>query len=119
MRRTAQISLFDRDHTKREIKKHSSIVQIGSVSTLQERKAMNTLIWVAKDFLKRNPEQRSFTCDLGIIKRLAGLGANDNDGLKDVLRNLHNTMIEYNILRKDKKERGVFSFLAEVNITSG
>lgn len=39
-----------------------------------------------------------------------------NDDLKAALRNLRNNPIEYNIFNKDKKERGVFSFLAEVKI---
>ena len=57
-----QISLFDDDQTFREIKKHSSIVQMNNITTLQERKALNSLIWIAKDILKREPEKRVFDC---------------------------------------------------------
>ena len=99
-----------------EIKKHSSIVQMSNITTLQERKAMNSLIRIAKDQLKRSPEQRSFVCDISILKRLSGLNDTSNVDLKDALRNLSSTKIEYNILNKDKEERGVFSFLAEVKI---
>ena len=79
---------------------------------------MNSLIRLAKDQLKRHPESRVFQCDIGIIKRLSGLTDSDNSDLKDALRNLSSTKIEYNILHKDKEERGVFSFLAEVKITT-
>lgn len=56
------ISHFDGNQNYREIKKHSSIVQMNNVTTLQERKALNSLIWVAKDILKREPEKRVFEC---------------------------------------------------------
>ncbi len=79
---------------------------------------MNSLIWIAKDCLKRNPEERVFQCDIGIIKRLSGLNDSDNSDLKDALRNLSSTKIEYNILNKDKEEWGIFSFLAEVKIST-
>ena len=118
MAKNTQPDLFDKEHSIWEIKKHSSIVQMSNVTTLQERKAMNSLIWIAKDQLKRKPEQRSFVCDIGMIKRLSGLNDNANTELKDALRNLSLTKIEYNIFNKDKEEWGVFSFLAEVKITA-
>lgn len=118
MAKKAQANLFDGENAVWEIKKHSSIVQMSNITTLQERKAMNSMIWIAKDQLKRKPEQRSFVCDIGMVKRLSGLNDNDNSELKEALKNLSLTKIEYNIFNKDKEERGVFSFLAEVKITS-
>ena len=94
---TRQISLFTED-THFEIKKHSSIVQMSSIATLQERKVMNVLLWIAKDHLKRNPDERVFVSDLGILKRLAGLKKNDNTKLKEALRHLADMTIEYNIM---------------------
>jgi hypothetical protein len=88
-----------------EIKKHSSLVQMNNVTTLQQRKAMNSLIWIAKDQLKRNPEARSFSIDLGIIKKLSGINRNDNSELKSALKALVSLVIEYNILGKEKFER--------------
>ncbi len=41
-----------------------------------------------------------------------------NDELKKSLRNLKQRTIEYNVFNKDKEERGIFSFLAEVKIIS-
>lgn len=92
-----QIRLFDGDKNYREIKKHSSIVQMNSVATLQERKVLNTLIRVAKDFLKREPEKKVFTCGIGILKRLTGMKDSDNKKLKEALENLAHSKIEYNI----------------------
>ena len=64
MKKAYQATALDSSDARREIKKHSSIVQMGNVTTLQERKAMNSLIWIARDILKRNPEERSFHCDI-------------------------------------------------------
>lgn len=109
-------NLFSQSQTTFEIKKHSSLVQIGNIATSQERKAMNALIRIAKDVLKRNSECKYFTCDIGIVKRLIGITSNDNILLKEALKNLQRTEIEYNVLNKDKEERWIFSFLAEVKI---
>jgi len=87
-----------------EIKKHSSLVQMNNVTTLQQRKAINALIRIAKDQLKRNPEARSFSIDLGIIKKLSGINRNDNSELKSALKALVSLVIEYNILGKEKFE---------------
>ena len=82
------MSLFEGSGAIWEIKKHSSIIQMSNVTTLQERKAMNSLIRIAKDALKRNPNEREFVCDIGIIKRLAWLKDSENKYLKKALRNL-------------------------------
>ena len=117
MSKTKQYSLFREDASLWEIKKHSSLVQISNIATLVQRKAMNALVCVAKDMLKRNPEQRIFSCDLSVVKRLCGLKNNDNEDLKQGLRALRNLSIEYNVLHKDKsKQRGIFSFLAYAEI---
>jgi len=71
MGRKTQISLFDNNNLTYEIKKHSSMVQMSNITTLQERKAMNAMIRIARDVLKRNKGALSFTCDIGLIKRLA------------------------------------------------
>ena len=118
-KRSTQISIRDREGSHWEIKKHSSMVQMTNVTTLQERKVMNALIWIAKDILKREPKSTVFSCELGILKRLCGLYDTNNNELKDALRNLVETTVEYNIFNKDKKERGVFSVLAEAKIKEG
>jgi plasmid replication initiation protein len=117
MNRAKQYSLFKGDESFWEIKKHSSLVQISNMASLVQRKSMNALVCVAKDSLKRTPEQRVFKCDLSVIKRLCGLGNNDNESLKEGLKTLKNLNIEYNVMNKDKsKQRGVFSFLSYAHI---
>ena len=65
--------LKDSDNSLWEIKKHSSLVQMSHLGTLMERKVMNALIRLAKDALKRNPGERSFSCDIGLVRHLSGL----------------------------------------------
>jgi len=105
MDKNKQISLLQEQTGVLEIKKHSSLVQINNVTTMQQRKAMNSLIWVAKDQLKRNSEKKSFSIELGLLKRLAGISRNDNTELKQSLKALVSLIIEYNILGKDNYER--------------
>lgn len=64
---------------------------------------MNGIIYIIKDQLARNPEQRIFKTDLGILKRLSGIRRTDNSNLKKALRGLATMAIEYNILNKDKE----------------
>ena len=117
MNRAKQYSLFKEDESFWEIKKHSSLVQISNLASLVQRKSMNALVCVAKDILKRNPEQRIFKCDLSLIKRLCGLRNNDNEGLKEGLRALQNLNVEFNVMNKDKsKQWGIFSFLSYAHI---
>ena len=65
---------------------------------------MNAMIRIAKDALKSNPEERLFTCDLGLVKSLCGLNDTNNIELKNALRSLADTKIEYNIFNKEKRE---------------
>jgi len=117
MDQSKQISLLQEQEGLLEIKKHSSLVQINNVTTMQQRKAMNSLIWVVKDQLKRDPDKKSFSIELGLLKRLAGISRNDNTELKHSLKALVSLIIEYNILGKDNYERGAFPFLSLVRIS--
>lgn len=71
MEDSKQLALFEEGNGLLEIKKHSSLVQMNNVTTLQQKKAMNALIWVAKDQLKRDPERRVFEIDLYLVKKLS------------------------------------------------
>lgn len=116
MQTNRQITLFEENYDVLEIKKHSSLVQMNNIATLHQRKAINALIRIAKDQLKREPEKRLFTVELGTIKKLSGIGRNDNKELKQSLLALVKLIIEYNILGKDKEQRGAFAFLSSVRI---
>lgn len=70
MPKTTQISLFDVNQNRLEIKKHSSLTQISSGASAVGRKLMNALILIAQDSLHRNPIQRVFYADVGVVKWL-------------------------------------------------
>lgn len=111
-----QQSLFQDLSWTFEIKKHSSLIQMQWDASLIQRKAMNGIIYIIKDQLARNPEQRIFKTDLGILKRLSGIRRTDNSNLKKALRGLATMAIEYNILNKDKEMWWVFTFLSHAQI---
>jgi hypothetical protein len=98
------------------INKHSAIVHMSNATTMMARKAMNALIRIAKDTLKRHPDTKIFNVDIGVIKNLSGIRTGDNEALKDALRSLAHTKLEYNILNKDSEERTVCSFLARATV---
>lgn len=98
------VSLFSESGEQWEIKKHSSLVQMGNITTLIERKSLNALIYIAKDQLKRNPNANVFTCDLNTIRRLTGWNNPNNSELKKALESLVDTKIKYNIFKKDNSQ---------------
>ena len=81
-----------------EIFKHSALIQISNRITLQQRKIINALHLVIKDQLKRDPDRRLFTFEIGLLKRLAGIARRDTRGLKLALKKLTEIPIEYNVL---------------------
>lgn len=116
-KKTKQISLFEENTGVIEIKKHSALIAMNNtMTTFQQSKAMNAILYIAKDQLKRNSNQRRFSIPLWIIKRLGGIGRNDNRELKKGLRGLVSIVIEYNILSKDKQARWAFPFLSLIHI---
>ena len=53
-----QLSLFKKDENDirfLELKKHSALTQMNNNMSLQQRKAMNAFLLIAKDVLKRVP----------------------------------------------------------------
>lgn len=105
---------------KIEIKKHSAIIQMSNRVTLQQRKAFNALLYVARTILKEKPADHIFTINIETIKKLAGVDANNNKQIKESLESLDDIKIEYNILSKDnKKIWGKFALLAGIEIKEG
>jgi hypothetical protein len=70
--KSKQITLFDENDSYWEIQKHSSFVQMGNLQTMLQRKLMNVSIRVTRDQLKRNPDQKRFGIEVGILRRLTG-----------------------------------------------
>lgn len=117
MSTSTQLTLFGESKWTIEIKKHSALVSMDNTYiSFQQRKAIDALICITKDHLKRNSNLRRFIVPLWIIRRLSRVRRNDNIWLKKALKGLVTLAIEYNILWKDKQAWGVFSFLSYVHI---
>lgn len=105
---------------KRQVIKHSSAIQIGSSEgeiTLVQRKAYNVLLAHAYDDLPKKDQHRMPISDLC---RYLNFDSNNTKHLKDALRGLVKTDVEWNILGADRKgEWGVAALLSEVKIKNG
>ncbi len=108
------------EYKNKELKKHSAAIQISNTISAQQRKCFNSLLFIAKNFLRFDPNQIEFEVDLHVVKKLAGVKATDNMKIKNSLSQLVATTVEYNILGKDKKVKwGKFSLLSDVSIENG
>jgi plasmid replication initiation protein len=105
---------------KRQVIKHSSAIQIGSSDgeiSLVQRKAYNVLLAHAYDDLPKKDVHRMPISDLC---RYLNFDSNNTKYLKDALRGLVKTDVEWNILGSDRKaEWGVAALLSEVKIKNG
>lgn len=105
---------------KRQVIKHSSAIQIGTSEgeiTLVQRKAYNVLLAHAYDNLPKKDIHRMPISDLC---RYLNFDSNNTKYLKDALRGLVKTNVEWNILGSDRKgEWGAAALLSEVKIHDG
>jgi hypothetical protein len=92
------ITPYNEQDNKLVVKKHSSLIQTNNITTLQQRKAFNVMIYVAKQCLFLNPEQREFEIDLKLLRELAGLKDTNLKNIKEALRVMQDIKLEYNIL---------------------
>lgn len=100
-----------------EVIKHSSSIQITNRINLIERKSWNILLANAFDEL---PTHETHTIRVKDLAQLLEYDSNDEEHLKESLRKLNTTQIEWNILNKDKKVGwGVTTLLAEARFEKG
>ena len=101
-----------------KLKKHSAIIQMSNINT-EARKAYNYFLYKAREKLLKEPDtDNDFKVDITSVKRATG--AKNNKALKNSIRNLMYTTVEYNTLNKDKKTVwGGFTLLPEVEIENG
>lgn len=110
---TVKVTLSD-NWAVYELKKHSSIIQMKSVATMLQRKLFNSLLWIANEELKKDSGARAFQTTIGQLKSLIWYDDN-NKYLKQLLKQMQGTNVEYNILGKDKQEVwGSFNILSWV-----
>ena len=100
-----------------QVIKASPAIQIQSKMTHLQRRAWNILLANAYNEL---PEKEIHSVSVVDLAAKLGYESNDLDYLKDTLKSLRNCEVEWNILRKDKKQEwGVAGLLASADIKDG
>ena len=100
-----------------QVIKASPAIQIQSKMTHLQRRAWNILLANAYNEL---PDKEIHSVSVTDLAAKLGYDSNDLDYLKDTLKSLRNCEVEWNILRKDKKQEwGVAGLLAEARIVDG
>jgi len=101
---------------KKEVIKHSSAIQISNEINLLQRQTWNILLANAFDELDSQEEHAISIKDLcGTLK----YDSRNLKHLKELIRGLKETNVEWNILGKDGEEWGISSLLGEVSIING
>jgi len=91
--------------------KNSAIVAISNKISLLQRKILNFLIAFAYIDLK---EKESFTIELKYLKAIVGFNSKNLSYLKEALKGLLATIVEFNLLWKDKDAWSATTLLASV-----
>jgi len=99
------------------LKKHSSLIQINSQMTLQQRKLFNLLL-LNSNINNWDKNNLSYI-EIKKIKELLGITHKNNKFIKDNLKKIKDISIEYNVLEKDKEVWGNFSLIQEPEIKYG
>lgn len=113
-----QMSLFPPEEKKVvELIKHTAAIHIKGNLSLVDRKVLNVLLRNAYNLLD---VVENYTIRLSEINQMIGWKDRSYDKIKKSLYNLVNAKIEWNILRKDKKNEWVIcSLLAGAKIADG
>lgn len=101
---------------KREVFKHSSAIQISNEVSLLQRRSWNVLLAHAFDELK---DKDQFKIHLKDLCSTLGYDRRNEKHLKQLLRDLVDVKIEWNILKKDRNEWGIAVLLAQASIING
>jgi plasmid replication initiation protein len=105
---------------KRQVIKHSSAIQIASTEgdiTLIQRKAYNVLLACAYNDL---PTKTVHHMPLNVLCRYLNFESNNTKYLKEALKGLVGTNVEWNILGADRQQEwGTAALLSEVKIKNG
>jgi hypothetical protein len=100
----------------RELKKHVGAIHVCSHLTLLQRKIANILLFNAYDQL---PTRETHEIRLKELAVIAGYDSHDVRLLKEALRKLATTRLEWNILEDGEERWGTSSFIAEAEIIQG
>lgn len=103
--------------SKREVIKASGAIEISNEITLLQRRAWNYLLAHAYNDLASTD---IFEIRVKDLAEALGYDSNDQEYIKDSLRALRDTRIEFNLLGKDnRKEWHMYSLLADAVIING
>lgn len=84
------------------IKKASGLIQMSNKLTRSQRAIYNYLLFVVKEELRSNPEQRRFEANISDIKKYTG--AQNNTHIKESILKIQVVKVSFNVLSKSKKE---------------
>jgi plasmid replication initiation protein len=101
------------------LQKHSATIAISNKLSLQQRKTYNFLLQNAKAVIKRDKSVKKYRVSLGEIKNSCNLRDTNNIALKESILELMQTVVELNILKKDKKSWTAFTLLSIAEIENG
>ena len=99
------------------LKKHTAIVHCSNTMTLLQRKISNALLYHAYDNLLKQEEHQ---IRVGELCKLIGYRGRNYDAIKDALRGLISTIIEWNLIdeKTNMDSWTASSILASVNLKS-
>lgn len=104
---------------KIELKKHSSLIAMSNRNiSVSQRKLYNSVLYLSAKQIQEDPSKTEFKIKFSDIVKFSGYNDFSNRMyLKDSIRELVDTSIEFNILDKDKKNTwGIFSLLSQATI---
>lgn len=84
------------------IKKASGLIQMTNNLTMEQRKIYNYLLFIVKETLRSNMEQRRFEANIIDIKKYTG--AQNNSHIKESIEKMQRTEVKFNVLGKDKRK---------------
>lgn len=84
------------------IKKASGLIQMTNKLTRSQRAIYNYLLFIVKEALRTNPNQRRFEANITDIKKYTG--AQNNTYIKESILQMQEVKVSFNVLGKSKKD---------------
>ena len=98
------------------LQKPSGTIAVRVDITAEQRRLYNGLLWVARETIKKNKDERHYSINLAELKKLLNKSEQNkhNDYYKDKMKELMQKIAEYNILSKDKRMSGAFVLVSHI-----
>jgi hypothetical protein len=98
------------------LQKPSGTIAVRVDITAEQRRLYNGLLWVARETIKKNKDERHYSINLAELKKLLNKSEQDknNDYYKEKMEELMRKIAEYNILGKDKAMQGKFVLVSHI-----